>query len=158
MWTFSSQTEIKWRKFFSLFSSSSSAALRRHHRMTEKFTTYNENSCLTSITFFYCPKKFTCWMSDHRMYAIKSHSISLTATRFSKIQAHQLHHVGLEKIYIPPWNALRLCERARLGGEERWGRSVDGFLWDARAVGRDLHRRFSSCHVQNCKEKRKIVK
>lgn len=29
-------------------------------------------------------------------------SFTLTTTRFAKVQTHQLYHIGLEKIHIPP--------------------------------------------------------
>lgn len=100
----------------------------------------------TSGTFFPLPKI--------RKNFPASHSISLTTARLAEIQPHQLHHVGLEEVDVPPWNAFGLRQRARLGGEERWGRSVDGLLRDARAFRGDLHWRLACRHVENCNEEK----
>lgn len=129
------RTKMKWRKFF-FFSFALSV-----------IGGYNERA--VSHWFFFIGRNLHV--------PRKTNSISFTTTWLSEIQAHQLHHVRFEKIHIPPRNTLGLCEWTCVGGEERWGRSVDSFLRNSSTISGDLHGCFASGYVENCKKKEKTV-
>lgn len=74
----------------------------------------------------------------------------LTTTRFAKVQPHQLHHIGLEKIHIPPGRSFRLGQRARIRCEEGRGGTIDGLLGCPGTICGDLHRRLASGNIENC--------
>ena len=75
------------------------------------------------------------------------------AARLAEVDTNQLHHVRFEEIDVPPRAPLHLGHGARLGVEERRGRTVDGFLRDSAVGDGRLHRRFSSGHVQHYGER-----
>lgn len=77
-------------------------------------------------------------------------SLALTTTRFAKVQTHQLHHIGLEQIHIPPGRAFRLGQRTRIRCEEGRGGSIDGLLRCPSTICGDLHRRLASGNIENC--------
>lgn len=74
----------------------------------------------------------------------------LTTTRFAKVQTHQLHHIGLEKIHIPPGRSFRLGQRTRIRCEEGRGGAIDGLLRCPGTICGDLHRRLASGNIENC--------
>lgn len=74
----------------------------------------------------------------------------LTAARFAKVQPHQLHHVRLQQVDVPPRHALRLRQRARFRCVERRRRAIDRLLRNAARIGGALHWRLAGGHVQHC--------
>lgn len=82
--------------------------------------------------------------------SIESFRSALTAARFAKVQPHQLHHVRLQQVDVPPGHALRLRQRARLRRVERRRGAVDRLLRYAGRIGGALHRRLAGGHVQHC--------
>lgn len=79
----------------------------------------------------------------------------LTAAGFAEVQTHQLHHVRLEKVHVPPRHSLRLRDRTCVRREEgrRW--AVDGLLRNSNALRWDLHRRLAGRHVQHWNEEKR---
>lgn len=77
-------------------------------------------------------------------------SSALTTTRFAKVQTHQLHHIGLEQIHIPPGRSFRLGQRTRIRCEEGRGGTIDGLLRCPGTICGDLHRRLASGNIENC--------
>lgn len=75
----------------------------------------------------------------------------LTTARFAEIQSHQLNHVGLEEINIPPGWALHFGHSARIGCEESACAAVDGTVSIGVQCHTRLHRRFTSSHVHHWK-------
>lgn len=75
----------------------------------------------------------------------------LTTTRFTEIQANQLHHVGLQQIYIPPWNSFRFRQWTCIWCIKCWCWTINGFLWDSSTFCWNLHGCFASRYIQHCK-------
>lgn len=78
---------------------------------------------------------------------------TLTATRFSKVQSHQLNHVGFQQVNVPPRSTLWFRQGAGIGVEEGAGTAINGFLGNSTGFCTDLHGGLSSSHIQNWNRK-----
>ncbi len=77
----------------------------------------------------------------------------LTAASLAEVEPHQLDHVGLEQVDVPPGPAFHGRHGARFGREEVAGAAVDGPFGHAAQRHARLHRRLARRHVQHCQAK-----
>lgn len=74
----------------------------------------------------------------------------LTTAGFAKVEPHQLHHVGLEQIDVPPGPGLGGGQGAGAGRVHLGTAAVHGQLRDAAVSSAGLHRRLARCDIQHC--------
>jgi len=76
--------------------------------------------------------------------------VTLTTAGFAKIQSHQLDHVGLEEVDVPPRSPFTLGHSASFRREEVAGAAIDRSFGHTSESHARLHGRFAGSHIQHC--------
>jgi len=79
----------------------------------------------------------------------------LTTAGFAKVESHQLDHVRLKKVDVPPGRTLHFGQAACFRREEIAGATIDSSFGNAASSDTRLHRRLTSRHIQNWKSRKK---
>jgi hypothetical protein len=82
---------------------------------------------------------------------------SLTTAALAEVDPHQLHHVGLQEVDIPPGRLLHLGEGAGRQVEEGAGAAIHRLLRDPALRHAGLHGSLPGGHIQNCKQNNEIL-
>ena len=75
----------------------------------------------------------------------------LTTAGFAKVKSHQLDHVGLKKVDVPPGRTLHFGQTACFRREEIAGATIDSSLRNTASSYTRLHGRLTGRYVQNWK-------